>query len=184
MKKIFILILSIISVTACNVGIDKIDNTPTKKVETYMNNYQTLNEDVLDDLDLVIAKETTFTDKQKQAYRDIIKKHFKNLDYTIKDETINGDTATIEVEIEVTDFYKELNDTTNSNYKTKEDFYSDEGEPNDEAYNNYRLERLKSAKETIKYTLYLSCQKDNEGNWALDDLTDEQEQKILGMYPH
>ncbi len=184
MKKIIVIILTIISLTACNININKIDNTPTKKVETHMNNYQTLSEDVLDDLDLVIAKETTFTDKQKETYRDIIKKHFKNLKYTVKDETINGDTATIEVEIEVTDFYKALNDTTDPNYKSKEDFYSDEGEPNDEAYNNYRLDRLKNAKETIKYTLYLSCQKDNEGNWSLNDLTDEQEQKILGMYQH
>ena len=184
MKKILIVLLTIICLSGCKIGIDKINNTPTKKIETYMNDYQTLSEGVLDDLDVVIEKETTYTDKQKEEYRDIMKKHFKNLDYTIKDETVNGDTATVEVEIEVTDFYKALNDKTSEDYKTEQDFYNEEGEPNDEAYNNYRLDRLKNAKDTVKYTLYLSCQKDNEGNWEVNDLTDDQEQKILGMYKH
>ena len=32
--------------------------------------------------------------------------NFENLTYTIKDEVVNGDTATVEAEIQVTDFYK------------------------------------------------------------------------------
>ena len=48
---------------------------------------------------------------------------------------------------------------------------------------DYRLEKLKEADETVKYdmTFHLT-KKDNE--WEMDPLTEEQEQKIHGMYDY
>ena len=46
MKKIIVIVLILITLTGCN----KLMNTPTKKVEAMLNNYVTLNKDVLDDL--------------------------------------------------------------------------------------------------------------------------------------
>lgn len=178
MKKILFIILSTL-LFGCSINIGDIDNTPTKKVEAYFNNYQILSEDVLDDLDMVVAKETTLTSQQKDKYRKILKKHYQNIDYTIKDETLNGDSAIVEVEIMVTDFYNALNQ---EDAKSEKDFY-EEGEYNVEAYNDYRLDMLEKSKDTTKYTLYLSLEKDNDNNeWVLKELTDTDEQKILGMY--
>lgn len=178
MKKIIIIIVLLVMITACSINLSDIDNTPTKKVEAFFNRYQTLDEAVLDDLDLVVEKETELTEKQKSKYRNIMKKHYQNLQYTIKEETVNGDSAIVEVEILVTDFNKELN---KKGVKKEKDFY-EEGQYNTEEYNDYRLSVLEKANEVTKYTLYLSLEKDDNDEWTLKDLTDEDDLKILGMY--
>lgn len=180
MKKLFGVIISIFILTGCSFNLSDMDNTPTKQVETFLNNYQTLNEKVLEELDFVVEEETTFTDKQRKEYRELMKKHYKNIDYHIKEETINGDSATVEVEIQVTDFYKALN---GDDKKTQNDFV-DEDINNVEAYNDYRLDLMKNAKDKVKYTLYLSVSKDDSGNWNMDEIKEDEEQKILGMYEH
>ena len=50
MKKL-ILFLTLLLFTACSLNIGDIDNTPTKKVEEYLNKYQSLSSDVVNDLD-------------------------------------------------------------------------------------------------------------------------------------
>lgn len=162
MRKFILFILLFLSLTGCSLS--EIDNTPTKQVEELFNNYQTLDQKVLDDLDVVIAKETSFTNEQKKEYREILKKHYQNLTYEIKDETVNGNKATVEVEIEVTDFYKAVNEGMKDN-----DIDS-------------KLNLLKDAKDRVKYTLYLKLEKNDDGLWSLNDLSNEDEQKILGMY--
>ena len=64
MKKL-ILFLTVLILTACSFNIDDIDNTPTKKVEEYLNNYQSLSSDVVNDLDIAVERETTFNLEQK-----------------------------------------------------------------------------------------------------------------------
>ena len=162
MRKFILFILLFLSLTGCSLS--EIDNTPTKQVEELFNNYQTLDQKVLDDLDVVIAKETSFTNEQKKEYREILKKHYQNLTYEIKDETVNGNKATVEVEIEVTDFYKAVNEGMKDN-----DIDS-------------KLNLLKDAKDRVKYTLYLKLEKNDDGFWSLNDLSNDDEQKILGMY--
>ena len=73
MKKIFIIMISLLILTGCSLK--DIDNTPTKQVEAFFNNYQTLDKKVLDDLDVVIARQTNYTKEQKEKYRNILKKH-------------------------------------------------------------------------------------------------------------
>ena len=76
MKKI-ITILSIIIITGCNTF--DISNTPTKKVEEYLNKFQINDEDVLKDLDNVINKKTTLDETNKKEYRELIKKQYKDM---------------------------------------------------------------------------------------------------------
>ena len=76
MKKIFIIILTLIIISGCSLNINDIDNTPIKKVESYLNNYQKLTDDVLNDLNLVVEKEQLFNSNQKSMYKDIMKKNF------------------------------------------------------------------------------------------------------------
>ena len=84
MKKI-IGILSIIILTGCNT-LD-ISNTPTKKVEEFLNKYQILDEEVLNELDDVIDSKTNLNVENKEEYRKIIKKQYKDMQYTIKETT-------------------------------------------------------------------------------------------------
>ena len=182
MKKILAFFTLFLVLAGCSLS--EIDNTPTKKVEAFFNNYQTLDQDVLDDLDVVIAKETNFTTEQKETYRDILKKHYQNLTYEIKGETVNGNKATVEVEIEVTDFYKVMNNSEQDISDNYDDLLGEGSNYDQSKYIDYRLSLLKNAKDTVKYTLNLTLTKNNDGDWVLDDLDDIEEQKILGMYQY
>ena len=46
---------------------------------------------------------------------------------------------------------------------------------------DYRLEKLKDASDTVTYTVNFHLTK-KDGTWEMDPLSDEQEQKIHGMY--
>ena len=74
MKKIIIL-LSMIILVGCST-LD-ISNTPTKKVEEFLNKYQILDEEILNELDNVIEEKTKLNDENKEEYRKIIKKHIE-----------------------------------------------------------------------------------------------------------
>ena len=51
-----------------------------------------------------------------------------------------------------------------------------------ESYDEEKLNRLEKAKDKVKYTLEIKLTKDDDGNWKLDALTNEQIKKIQGMY--
>lgn len=183
MRKWALFFLSIfIMVTGCSYE-ETMLNTPTKKVEMFFANYQTLNDQVMDDLDKVVKEEERFNTKQREEYLELMKKHYQSIQYDVKDESINGDEADVRVEIEVTDYSKILEETENELKEHRDEFLNETGEYSETKYMDYRLEKLKEADETVKYdmTFHLT-KKDNE--WEMDPLTEEQEQKIHGMYDY
>lgn len=155
----------IILLTACNI--DKIDNTPKKKVEEYLYQYQTLSDDVLSDLNLTVEREIELDD-YKNEYIEIMKNNFKNMTYVIKDEMKDGDKSNVEVEITVNNFVDAINDC-----KKKEIF---------ENITKCKIEKMKKVKEKIKYTIYFIVKKDINNNWQVEDLSEEDEDKLLGVY--
>ena len=182
MKKIFIIMTIILFFSGCTLG--DIDNTPTKQVESFFNNYQTLDQKVLNDLDIVIARQNDFNNNQREQYRKILKKHYQNLTYEIKDETVNGNRANVEVEIEVTDFNKILNEAKIYLENNRNEFLDDNNNYDKSKYIDYQLDKLENAKETVKYTLNLTLTKNDNGDWSLDEINDIEEKKILGTYEY
>lgn len=182
MKKIVMFLLGLFLVTGCSCGNTKLTmDTPTKKVENFFSNYQTLDKDVLTQLDDVVDKKTDFTEDQKTEYKEFIKNHYKNLTYEIKDEIIDGDNATVTVEIEVTDYSKIMTDADTYLNENPNEFNNEEGVYDVSLFTKYRLEKLKEAKDKVKYTLNLTLTKIND-EWTLDALSDTDESKIHGMY--
>ena len=178
MKKMVIGLMMIFLFAGCE---NNLMNTPTKRVETLMNNYVTLDKEVLEDLDETLLSETVMTTEQKEQYRDIIKKQYQNLSYEIKDETVDGENATVEVEIEVYN-YKKIIDEANTYLTTNQSEFLNETNLVDvEKFNDYKLEQLKNAKDKVTYTLNLTLKK-VENKWVLEDLTDTEISKIHGMY--
>ena len=182
MKRILIVLAFALILTGCSIGTN-MDNTPTKKVETYLNNYQTLDSNVLAQLDAIVENEEMFDDDQKITYRDILKKHYQDLTYTIKEETVNGDKATVEAEIEVNDYTKALKEA--ESYKTTNEsaFLNDNDEFDENKFNTYKLDLLKESDERVKYTIYFTLTKKDD-EWVLEDLTESEEEKILGIYEY
>ncbi|MBQ8891495.1 MAG: hypothetical protein IJ068_01355 [Bacilli bacterium] len=182
MKKItsFVLLVlgSILLITGC--GTDLM-NTPTKRVETMLNNYITLDSEVLKDLDETILSDTTMTSTQKEEYRNIIKKLYQNMSYEIKDETIDSDNATVEVEIEVYNYKKIIDDANNYLQNNQNEFLNDDNTIDLEKFNDYKLSELKKAKDKVTYTLNLTLHQ-IEDKWVLDNLSDTEISKLHGMY--
>ncbi len=178
MKKLLLLTI-ILFIGGCNLS--ELNNTPTKQVEIFFNKYQTLHEDVLNDLNNVTLEEERFNDEQRKEYRDIMKKHYQNLKYAIKDEEIDGDNAKVKVEIEVDDYYRVLAEADVYLENHPDEFRNSNGEYDASKFMDYRLKKLKENKEMVKYTLELSLTK-KDGKWQLNKLTDIDKQKINGVF--
>ena len=145
-------------------------NTPSSNVEALLMKYQKVDIDINNGI-VTVLDEQNFTDAHRERYRKIIEKQYKNLSYEIKDEKIDGDRATVIVEIDVIDYKGAISDLTfDSSMYTKESFDEE------------KLNRLENASGKVKYTLELSLTKDSDDVWRLDALTEEQIKKIQGMY--
>lgn len=180
MKKIVIFISTVIllNVVGCSTNIN---NTPTKKVEEFLTKYQTLDADVIDDLDKVIEEEEKFNTVNREEYKELIKNQYKDMTYLIKNETIDGDKAIVEVEITVKD-YKKVMDEAEVYRNNNISLFSDElGNYKETMYIDYVINQLKEAKDTVKYTLELGVTKKDK-KWQLDQISEETEDKILGIY--
>ena len=182
MKRL-LLLFCLLMLTACSVNIDDIDNTPTKKVEEYLNNYQSLSSDVVSDLDIVVERENTFNLEQKDKYRKLMKKNFQNMSYKVKDETVNGDTAEVEVEINVYDYYKINKDADNYLLEHRDEFITD-GVYDEAKFIDYKLDKMSKNTDKVKYTIYFNLSKDDKGDWSLDEVSESDEDKILGIYQY
>lgn len=168
MKKIALAFSMLMIILMSGCGEKTVLNTPTKKVEAFFANYQTLDDNVLAQLDETIDKDDTLTDEQKDEYRELMKKHYKNLKYDVKDEVIDGDKATVTVEIEVTDYTKVMSDADKYLEENKDTFNDEEGKYDKTLFTKYRLDKLKEAKDTVKYTLDMTLTKVDD-EWQLDD---------------
>lgn len=177
-KKIFVGIM----VLFLAVGCGNMMNTPTKKVEEFLSKYQTQDEKVLAQLDEVIDSSGTMTKDQKDKYRDLMKKQYQNLSYKIKDETIDGNNATVQVEIEVYDYASSISESETYLTTNKEEFIKeDTKEVDDEKFMDYKLKQLSLVKDKVKYTINFTLTKTDD-KWTLDDITEIDRQKLHGLY--
>ncbi len=175
MKK-FIMMLFLFSFLS---GCESLNNTPTKRVEELLNKYQTLDEELLNDLHYSIES-NELNDEQKSIYRSIMRKQYQDLTYIIKSEEIDGDNANVRVEIEVYDYNKSNKESENY-YMFHQDEFMVEGIVDKEKYIDYKLSLMKDNNERVKYTLDLTLTKKNK-KWVLDDLSDIDREKIHGIY--
>lgn len=179
MKKIILFIIALTFVVGCN----NLMNTPTKKTEEFLNKYQKLDNKVLTQLDSVLDTSYDLNEKQKEKYKDIMKKQYKDLVYTIKEETVDGNTATVKVEIEVYDYRKTLDDADSYFKNSQDEFQKSDGSVDNEKFMDYKLNKLQSEKTRVKYTLNLTLTKEDDV-WTMNDITETDRKKIQGIYSY
>lgn len=178
MKKILLSLLTIFLLVGCT---SNLNNTPTKKVEQYLDKYQKLDDSVVADLNATLDTDTSITEDTKEDYLNLFKDQYKNLKYEIKDETIDGDIATVETEITVIDYASVISETEAYRTSDENKFKDENGNYDEKEYSKYRLEKLKAAKEETTYTLYLTVSKQDD-KWVLNQLSNEDLSKINGLY--
>lgn len=163
MKKFLLSLIFIIALTGCN----SISNTPAKRVENYFYKYQTLDKSVLDDLKKTLTYDG-IAEKDMNDYLEFMKKHYQDLTYEIKNQKIDGDKATVEVLITTRNYSSAISNAE----ANKNDVYD---------FSAYRLDEMKKVKETTQYTLYITLTK-KENKWKIDQLSNEDLNKINGLY--
>ena len=173
-KYIWVLVLSILL-----VGCRSLSNVPTAKVEELLNKYQTLDEQIVNELNASLI-DTNYTDEQKEKYKDIMKKQYNNLTYQIKEYKIDGNKATVTATITVKDFYRVLKDADVYYEANREEFLENGNYIS--KFNDYRLELLEKAKEKVSYTIDFELTKENE--WKVNTLSNEIIDKISGVYAY
>ena len=131
MKKLFIvLLLSLFIVTGCGNSM-----TPTGAVEDYLGKYQSMDSEVLSQLDSVVSNDTTMSDDQKKEYKDLMEKQYQYLSYKVTNEEIIGDTATVDVEIEVYDYASSIRKSSQY-YQDNRDMFEEVDNSDDNSDNN------------------------------------------------
>lgn len=179
MKRLIIILFLLIMSVGC--GMKQMVNTPTKQVEIFLNKYQSLDKDVLNDLDRSTSLDPNFNNTQRETYKDLMKKHYRALRYEIKDEVVDGDKAIVTVEIEVTDYSKTMRDAELYYEENAEEFQDENGISNLLKFSEYRLNQLVDVKDKVKYTLDLSLTK-HDNTWKVDQINTIDEEKIQGIY--
>lgn len=204
MKKLFIvLLLSLFIVTGCGNSM-----TPTGAVEDFLGKYQSMDSDVLAQLDKVVNDDTTMSDEQKKEYKSLMEKQYQYLSYKVTDEEIVGDTATVDVEIEVFDYASSIR-KSDEYYENNKDMFDEAYEDNNESkedmvdnnashegnvdtddgnivtqtkkYIDYKIEQMKTVTDKIKYTITFNLSKEDD-EWVVDDISDIDRQKIHGLF--
>lgn len=164
-KKLLLFLLPLLFLVGCAMG-----NTPTSKVENLLMKYQKVDDDIRNGITEVLSVQD-MSDSGKERYRKLLERQYKNLTYEIKDELIDGDSATVIVELEVIDYKRAISDLVfDSSVYTKE------------VYDNEKLNRLENAKDKVTYTIEFSLTKDDNGNWKIDVLSNDNIKKMQGMY--
>ena len=201
MKKKLIVFLSLLIMFMTGCGNDM--NTPTGKVEEFLGKYQSMDSDVLTQLDNVISNDDTMDDTQKNDYKSLMEKQYQNMSYKIKDEEIDGDKASVLVELEVfdyagsiaesRDYYSEHRDEFdddemgNDGADTDNDGMDEEGEivggavDTISSFITYKIKQLMDVTDKKKYEITFYLNK-IEGEWVMEDITDVDRQKIHGLF--
>lgn len=164
MKKNFI--LTVILMVSILIGCE-LSNTPTSKAEEYLSNYQMLDDSITVSY-AELTDDRSLSNDYKERYEKLIQKQYRNLAYEVKEETIDGNQASVIVQIEVLDYQKTIDQYDKNAYSNEE-------------YHDKVLDALEDAKEKTTYTINFTIYKDDSGNWQLPMLDDSQRQKLVGI---
>lgn len=195
-KILFLSSLVIFSLFIVGCGMKDVDS-PTSVVEGFLGKYQSMDSSVLSQLDSIISNDTSMNDDQKKDYKALMERQYQNLSYKIKDEEIDGDVATVDVEVEVFDYASSIN-TSREYFKDHQDEFKSDDSWNGDLENengevvggvvdnlasfiDFKIKELMDVTDKTKYdiTFYLSKKDDK---WILDDLNDSDREKIHGLF--
>lgn len=174
MKKIVLILMSLFILTGCT----DVMNNPRKRTEELFIKYNSLNEEVIKDIDsmLVNAVDKSYIDD----YKEIYKRQYKNLKSEILDETIEGDNATVKVKVTVYDYFNVRN-TANLYSRNHQKEFLTNNEFDKNKYTEYLIKKLKDTKERTEYTINIKLNKIDK-SWKVLPLTETDIDKINGTF--
>lgn len=175
MKKLLCLFICLFCVVGCSCNRDKANDA----VEKYLNNYKSLHESVLKNIEDVVTGEI-LEDKDKDTYKEVLKRQYRDLMYTIENESYNGDKAYVTVKLTVYDLYKAQKNAEEYKAAHEDEFKTNDTYDN-KKFTEYKLKQMKETKDTIEYTVVFDVTK-KDGKWYVEQPSDEILEKIHGIY--
>lgn len=180
MKKIIagiLLLITLIVMSGCSL---KSGMTPKDKVKEFLDSYKNQDSDVIDNLDEIISNE--YSDEYKERYRTLMINQYKNLDYKITDEIIDGNNALVTAEITVFDYGTTITEADNYLTEHEKEFYKeDSNELDNDKFLDYKLDQLEKVSDKKSYTIEFSLNYEDK-EWKLESLSDSDIEKIHGIY--
>lgn len=174
MKKILVLIISILLLSGCS------ESRPRMLVENYLKKYRSLDSEVLVDMETIIKNEN-LSREDEEKYRDLLKKQYKDLSYKIIEEEYDNDTSYIKVKVEVYDLYSAALDAALYLENNPSEFTNTSGEYDEKKYISYKLDKMKNMNGRVEYTLVFTVTKEND-EYVILQPTENDLRKIHGIY--
>ena len=174
MKKVLLVLMSFL-LFGCSLS-----NTPSSKVELYLNNYNNLTDEVLMDIEKSALNEN-LNDANKEQYKNVLSKQYENMKYEIKDESIDGNTAIVTANIQVYDLHKIEKASMNYMGEHLNEFSDNDGVFSNDLFNTYRINQLLNAEDKVDYEIKFYLDKKND-EWILRNPERAVLEKINGLY--
>ena len=156
-------------------------NSPKEKVKELLDKYK--NQDTV----IITKLEDTISSEYKGDYKDRYKKlminQYKNLEYKIIDEIIDGDTAVVTADVTVYDYGSAIENANEYLRNHEQEFYKDEEKKkiDNDKFLDYKFNLLEEVEDRKTYTLEFTLTKEDK-EWKLDDLSSKNISKIHGIY--
>ena len=176
MKKVLLVLLSLV-LFGCSLS-----NTPSSKVELYLNNFNNLTDEVLMDIETSALNEN-LSDANREQYKNVLSKQYENMKYEIKDESVDGNTAIVTANVKVYDLYKIEKESMNYMGEHLNEFSDSDGVFSNDLYNTYRINQLLNAKDKVDYEIKFYLDRKND-EWVLRNPERETLEKINGLYKY
>ena len=127
-----------------------------------------------------------YNHKQHHLYEESnypgIRKNYFNENGSVEFENINGEMATVTVDVDVYDYYKVESDVA-SYISSNQNEFSDNGIYNANKGLMYKIDKLSTASDRVTHTLVFHLTKVDD-KWTVDNLSNEDLEKIHGVYAH
>ncbi len=175
MKKVIIFLTCIFLSVGCACS----NNKAADAVKDYLNDYKGLSDNVLKDIDSLIEKEN-IDNKNKDAYKETLKRQYRDLMYTIENEDYDGDNANVTVKVTVYDLYKAQKNSSDYLNEHQDEFLTD-GVYDASKYLEYKLKEMSTINDTISYTIVFKVKKENS-KWTVLQPDEETLEKLHGLY--
>ena len=175
--RILLVILCSIFLTGC-MGI----MTAKEAVSDYLEMYVTLDSHVIEQLNAFVDSED-LSNEQKEIYKEVLRKQYSTLTYTIDGETYQDDIAYIKTNVNVINLHDIQKESLDYFNEHKEEFDGTDGDYDKSKFLDYKLNEMKKAQARISYEIEFKVVK-NDNNWEVSQLSNEDLEKIHGIYEY
>ncbi len=172
--KIIFIVTILFTMTGCLSNM-----SPSEKAEELMDRYIKNDDSIIEELDEYMEQQN-LNEEEKTRYKNIIMDEYATIQYQIKDEEINGDDATVTIDIEVKNLYKASILASTYFQEHKEEFYQD-NLYDESKFIDYKLSLMENMTETINYVIYIEL-KEIDGIWTILEMDNNTLEKIHGIY--